>query len=220
MPSGEGVAVVTQAASALPTLAQLRALVYAPLRDSERSFIESWFVDAMLNEGYIDLCSRLRIKKVESSATADSSGDITFPTDMVYPYELWFGDVAVQFTDDATFDWFAQQNAPITGILARVSSTKIETFPAQTSESYMLRYYARPTTMTSDTSTPDELTLELTPRIVNYARAHAKWQEGEMEEGNQYMAMYEEGLPARVRNANRYRPGPLTVIPEISPMEM
>lgn len=218
--SGEGTAAVTQSAGTLPSLATLRTRVYAPLRDSERSFVETWYVDQLLNEAYIDLNARLRIKQVSLSSTATAGGVVAFPADMVEVISLWFGDTQAAFVDDATYDYYVN-NSLDTGsvIYAHVFGTDISTYPVQASAAYVLNYVARPTEMVGETDTPSDLTFELVPRIVNYARAYAKWQEGEFEEGNQFMALYEQGLPGSPRNAYRYRPGSPTLIPEQGPFD-
>lgn len=205
--NGEGVAVVTQSGASLPTLARLRSLVYAPLRDDERSFVESWFVDAMLNEAYLDIVARLRLKPTEITATTSAAGLITVPTDYIELIDLWVGREKVDFVPDPTFQFFAVPGAMTNTIIARMDGQSIiETYPAQQSLSYTLRYAARPSEMIVDTDIPSEISRELCPRLVNYARAYGKWQEGELEEGNQYMAQYEQGLPASPRDQFKLRP--------------
>lgn len=204
---GEGVATVTQAAASLPTLGRLRQLVYAPLRDDERSFVEPWFVDALLNEAYIDIVARLRLKPTEVTSTTSASGTITVPTDFIEVIDLWVGTEKVDFVPDPTFQFFAVPGAHVDTIIARMDGqSTIETYLPQVSKSYTLRYAARPAEMTVDTDTPSAISRELCPRIVNYARAHGKWQEGEIDEGNQYMAQYEQGLPTAPRDQFKLRP--------------
>ena len=204
---GEGVAVVAQAGATLPTLSRLRSLVYAPLRDDERSFVEPWFVDAMLNEAYIDIVARLRLKPTEISASTSAGGLITVPADYIELIDLWIGTDPVGFVTDPNFQFFAVQQNSIDGIIARMDGqSTIETYPAQASKSYTLRYAARPTEMIADGDTPLSISRELCPRIVNYARAHAKWQEGMNDEGDRYMGLYEQGLPTSPRDQFKLRP--------------
>jgi hypothetical protein len=225
VPAGEGVPDYVQAAGSLPTLATMRALVYAPLRDTERSFVEPWFVDTMLNEGYLDLNARLRLNKKQATGTASSTGTIDIPTDLVELENLYVATLPVSWADDDTFLSFKNAGVSPYGlsdeisILARVNiaAGKIETYPAATLFAYALEYVARPTEMVADTDTPSILTKELAPRIVAYARAHAKWQEGQEQEGAKYMAMYEQGLPGAPRDAFRRKPFPLAMIPEAGP---
>lgn len=204
---GEGVAVVTQSSPNLPTLSRLRQLVYAPLRDDERSFVEPWFVDAMLNEAYIDIVARLRLKPTEVADVTSASGTITVPSDFIELIDLWVENQPVHFQTDPTFQFFAVQGHNIDSIIARMDGqSTIETYPAQQSQDYVLRYSARPSEMVADTDVPSAISRELTPRLVNYARAYGKWQEGELDEGNQYMAQYEQGLPAAPRDQFKLRP--------------
>ena len=212
-------------ATTLSTLSQLRSLVYAPLRDSERSFVESWFVDALLNEAYLDLNARLRLKRLEVTGTTTSLGKIAIPSDLIEVMDAWVGTTPLVFHDDATFETYtAAGTTPYlstnsVAVLARVDITlaNIETYPAAVSTAYTLHYVARPAVMVAEDDTPAYLSAELLPRIVNYARAHAKWQEGEEQEGQRYMAMYEQGLPGAPREMARRRPQSIMLIPEAGP---
>ncbi len=204
---GEGVAVVTQSSPNLPTLSRLRSLVYAVLRDDERSFVEPWFVDAMLNEAYIDIVARLRLKPTEVSSTTTAGGLITVPSDYIEPIDIWVGTEKVDFVPDPTFQFFAVPGAAIETIIARMDGqSTIETYPVQISKTYTLRYAARPTELIADSDQPVSISRELCPRIVHYARAHAKWQEGMEDEGAKYMALYEQGLPTAPRDQFKLRP--------------
>ena len=213
------------AVGALPNLVKLRTLVYAALRDTERSFNEPWFVDEMLNEGYLDLNARLRLNKQEASGTTEADGEVPFPTDLVEIESLYISASPVSFMDDDSFLSFQQSNVmpytanDVTAILGRVhqGTSKIETFPAAVSEPYVLEYIARPATMEAESDTPEILTKELIPRIVNYARAYCKWQEDAEAEGSKFMALYEQGLPGAPRDAFRRKPFPLSMIPESGP---
>jgi hypothetical protein len=213
--------------SSLPNLVKLRTLVYAALRDGERSFNEPWFVDEMLNEAYLDLNARLRLNKQEVSGTTEADGEIPFPTDLVEIENLYVSGSPVSFMDDDTFLSFQQAGVvpyganDVSVLLGRVhqGTSKIETFPAAVSESYVLEYIARPATMEAESDIPSKLTKELIPRIVNYARAYCKWQEDAEAEGAKFMALYEQGLPGAPRDAFRRKPFPLSMIPEAGPFD-
>ena len=209
----------------LKSLVQLRELVYVPLRDTERSFVESWFVDAMLNEAYLDLNARLRLYQQVDTGTTTATGTIAYPSDMIEPTALWITDaqsnaLELQFVDDKVFNsWARPGNNTPAAYIARVFSQTIETYPALESLAYRLEFIARPAALAQDTDTPTAIHPELEPRLVNYAIAKAKWQEGEVQEGNQYMAMYEAGLPGPPRMTNNVRPARLTLIPEPGPFD-
>ena len=219
---GEGVVAGTQAASALPSLVTLRARVYAVLRDSDRSYIEPWFVDQLLNEAYLDLNARLRLKKVTATGTTSTTGTVAYPSDLIEVQNFWIEGIEPGFVDDDTFLSYAQRGAvPYGGggfasTLARVNGTTIETYPILAWMDYELEYVGRPTEMVQENDTPSALTIELVPRIVSFARAHGKFAEGEGEEGAAYMAMYEQGLPGSPREMFRRRVGPMSLIPEPS----
>lgn len=222
----EGVVAGAQAAGALPSLAQLRARVYAPLRDSEMSYIEPWFVDQLLNEGYLDLNARLRLKKVTATGTTSTTGTVAYPSDLIEVQNFWIEGINPGFVDDDTYLSYAEAGGiPYGGggsvtTLARVNGATIETYPAVTLADYALEYVGRPTEMVAESDTPSTLTLELVQRIVNYARAHAKFAQSENEEGAAYMAMYEQGLPGAPREMFRRRVGPMSLIPEAGPFDL
>lgn len=223
----EGVVSGSQSFTQLKTRAQLRDLVYAPLRDSERTFVEPWFVDEMLNEAYLDLNARLRLTRATATGTTSSTGEITLPVneDFIEVLQLWVGTTPVTMHDDYTFNSY--EAAGVTpymstnsiAILGRMSMDrlKIETYPQAVTTDYTLEYVKRPESMALDTDKPTSLAPEMQPRLVAYARAHAKWQEGEIVEGNQYMAQYEQGLPGSPRMTNNLRPASMTLIPEPGP---
>jgi hypothetical protein len=219
----EGVVSGSQSFSQLKTLAQLRSLVYAPLRDTERSFVESWFVDSLLNEAYLDLNARLRLNQETDTGTTSATGTITYPSDLVEVTNLWVTDDAgtaihVFVVENEKFKSWAEPAASSPHLyIARLWNGVIETYPALESLDYELEFIGRPASMELDTDTPSVLDPEMQPRLVAYARAHAKWQEGEIQEGNQYMAQYEQGLPGSPRMTNKVRPASLTLIPEPGP---
>jgi hypothetical protein len=222
---GEGVAGGAQGVGLLPSLVMLRNLVYVPLRDAEQSFVEPWFVDAMLNEAYLDLNARLRINKKVATGTTSSTGTIAIPTDLVEHQNLFVEETPVQIVDDDLYKSYertgntAYGQADAAVVLARLNyfSSVIETWPQVVSSAYVWEYVARPGEMEAESDTPAKLTKELCPRLVSYARAHAKWQEGEEAEGSKYMALYEQGLPGAPREAFRRNPAPMALIPEPGP---
>lgn len=199
-------------------LQQMKKKVYDALRDSEKAFIEDSSVEDWLNEAYQDVASRLRLTRIETTGTTTASGTITLPTD--YVEAVWLSivpegstdQVVVEFVDDAVFDSWRLAGSTPHNQLARIFDGTIETYPVAASESYTLRYVYRPTVMDSAADTPD-LPEELHMRLVHYARAHAKFIEGELEEGDRYMSMYESGLPMPNMAGYRERPGPFSLRP-------
>lgn len=219
----EGVVSGSQSFSQLKTLAQLRALVYAPLRDSERSFVESWFVDAMLNEAYLDLNARLRLNQETDTGTTSATGTVPYPSDLVEVVNFWITDsdgayIPYYIVDNEKYLSWQRPGFDTPHInIARVWNGSIETYPVAVSLGYTLEFIGRPASMVLDTDTPALIDPEMTPRLVAYARAYAKWQEGEVTEGNQYMAQYEQGLPGSPRMTNKIRPAPMQLIPAPGP---
>jgi len=219
----EGVVAGSQSFSQLKTRAQLRELVYAGLRDENHAFTQEWFVNAMLNEAYLDLNARLRLSQDTDTGTTSSTGTIPEPADLVEVVNLWITDandsfVKIYVVDSEKYLSWARPggNAPYVNI-ARVWNNVIDTYPAQESLDYTLEFISRPASMDLDTDTPSVLDPEMQARLVMYARAHAKWAEGMTQEGNQDMAVYEQGLPGSPRMTNKLRPAPMQLIPEPGP---
>lgn len=205
---------------ALPDFNELRRRTYARLRDSEKSFVEPVSVDQWLNEGYRDLNARLRILRDTDAATASASGVVTLPADLVEILNLWFGEFKAEFVDNDTFLWYANQsNSTGEKVLARVVGSTVETYPEQQNEAYTLEYVARPTEMVEGNDTPAALTEELADRLAYYAIAEAKWQEGEMGEGDMFMGRFVEGLPGKPRSMYRFKPQPLSLSPAPGPFD-
>ena len=210
----------------LKNLMQLRELVYVPLRDTERTFVKEWFVDACLNEAYLDLNARLRLKVLRLEGTTSSTGTIPIPTDYVEKVGLWITgtddqSIPLQFVSDGVFTSWSMEsggNTPF-AYLVRPFGAVFETYPVLAGYDYRLDYVARPASMADDDDKPDWIHPEMTPRLVAFAIAKAKWQEGEVEEGNQYMAQYEAGLPGSPRMLGAKHPQPLTMIPEPGPFD-
>lgn len=198
----------------LPNLGQLRDRVFTVLRDSERAFVLEGDIDYWLNEAYIDLNARLRLKQTEQTGTLSSDGALTLPTDFVEIISLWVGGTKVTFVDDAVFESWSEQGNEPDALLGRVFAGVIETWPAQESEDYTLRYVSRPTMLVIDSDQPTAITPELAVRLVMYARAEAKEKEGEYNEAVDYRNQYLEGIPGRPRVGHRMRPAQVNLIPE------
>jgi len=204
----------------LPTLTQMRDRVFNRLRDSERVFVTAAEVDQYLNEAVMDLNARLRLSRTSVDATSSTTGTVTYPTELVEIESLWFDDQPVQFVNDETFDSYALAGVEPYTYIARVSGDTIYTYPALISLPYTLKYISRPAAlMSNDSDTPSIIPPELTPRLVWYAIAEAKWKEGEAAEAERFMQLYVEGLPGRPRGAHRMRPAPVTLTVEPGPFD-
>lgn len=191
------------------------------LRDSEAAFVSDAAITTWLNEAYLDLVARLRLNKAEVTGTTAAGGTVSVPTGYIETISfsvLVSGDstqTMVRFVDDDVFDsWRLVGDTP-DAIFARIFNGTLETYPTQASVSYTWRYVKKPTALTSASDEPT-LPEELHIRLINYARAHAKFQEGELDEGDRYMAMYETGLPGPPLAGHREMPGPINLVPELN----
>lgn len=211
------------------TLTELRTRVYNVLRDSGQSFITTAMVDDWLNEGYVDLCARLRIPQKTATGTMSSTGTLNLPDDFVAPVAFSVADIIPEFVPDDHFEsWKIPADTPGNlVVLARVrtdvgtvtADTTIETYPTTdtASASYSLTYVYVPTLMSVGGDTPKALPLEMIPRIVYYARAEALWVGGDWSEGDKFFERYRSGLPDATRAVERLYPGPnaITVAPGV-----
>ena len=203
----------------MSTLQSLKRRVYAVLRDSEKSFVEDQEVEDLLNEAYLDLTARLRLLRKEATGTTTATGTITLPTD--YIEMVWLSVLPtvtseyqehVEWADDRVFDsWRLPGDTP-ESLLARIFNGTIETYPVAASCAYTMRYVYKPTALDSAADEPS-IPEELQVRMVNYARGHTKYKEGEIDEGDRYLALYEQGLPSSPMSSHRERPGPINMTP-------
>jgi len=198
-------------------LASMKRRVYAVLRDSEKAFVLDENVEDWLNESYLDVAARTRCLRKEVTGSTTAAGSVTLPADYLQTEWLSVDDsngneTKVEFVDNQVFDSWRLGGGTPTNQLARIYNGAIETYPVAVSVSYTLRYVYEPTPMSAGSDEPD-LPSELHIRLVNYARAHAKYQEGELEEGDRYMALYEAGMPGPPLAGLREKPGPFDLRP-------
>lgn len=206
--------------SGLCTLFDLQEGVFNFLRDTDRVFITEAMVTEWLNEGYLDLNARLRLKQTLVEDNTDSDGILTIPTDFVEMITLWFDDVPAQVVDDSIFESYSQpaSTALESGLqLVRFFEGQFETYPPIALADYQLRYVARPTVMSDPGDQPTAITPELCVRLRKYALSQAYEREGEGNLAAAAMGEYLEGLPGRPRQMHRMRPAPINLIPAPGP---
>jgi hypothetical protein len=198
------------------SLARLRDRVYAVLMDSNRDFITVPMVDEWINEGYTDLCARLRIPQKVTTGTLSTTGTLALPADFVAPIHFSVGTDIPEWTSQGIFEsWRVPADTPGTAVLSRILADTIETYPAKVSAAYSLSYAYTPTELVAITDKPTALPKELVPRIIHYARAEALWTSGQTQEGDRYFARYAASLPESPRALERLHPGPrqISVMP-------
>jgi hypothetical protein len=172
-------------------LTELRERVYAVVRDSNRSFFTETDVDRWLNEGMEELSSRLHV--TQGQRTDDDipiSGNlIPLPDDFRELIWLQIGGDQVEFVDEEVWNTWEEAGGSPSHSISRVFNGNIEIYPTPDSGSeYTMRYWTTSTTASN-------LTAPLRNKVVNFARAHAKYKEGDHGAGDRYMSMFEDGLP-------------------------
>lgn len=204
----------------MATFTTLEASVFAVLRDSEKAFVTSAEVKEWLNEGYLDLVARTGILKKSTSSTTSSTGTVALPADFVRVaskdgFYVATGTSTVEsplFTrSDIYLGWKNSTSTPHR-TLYRIFGANIETYPIVASKAYTLEYVYKPTALSAGGDIP-AIPEELHVKLVHYARAHAKYKEGELQEGDRYFGMYEMGLPPTIPDTERDFPGPIDFVP-------
>lgn len=203
----------------MATFTALEASVYAVLRDTSKTFVLSTEVKEWINESYLDIVARTGLLRKEATGTTSSVGEITLPSDFVQVTSFWVAtdDTNVNVSPEATRDeiFLSHRNntTDISTTLYRIFNDTIETYPEAQSVSYVLEYVYKPTALSSGSDVP-LIPEELHVKLVNYARANAKWKEGEDTEGDRYYALYRDGLPLAAPDAGRRNnPGPIDLVP-------
>ena len=231
------------------TLQELITEVYAVLRDERREFVTEPMVTAWLNEAQRDLASRIpdlvtdeKTGTVGEDATTYYASDgitdhaadkILVPSDLTMVKTLRIAEATCRFVDDEVFDSYLESvdTVPV-AIICRIFGVQvytvahalqgyerfIEPYSDQTSNDYIMRYIRRPVELV-DPNDVCEVPDFLETKMVNYARSHAKGQQGEDSQRDYYMALYTENLPSPPRGTSVTRPGPLTLAYEGGPFD-
>jgi len=197
----------------------MQTSVYAVLRDFDKSYILLTEIKEWLNEAQLDYVARTGILEKAATGTTAAGGTVALPADLIRitAFNVDGGtdgvaDSPVEITNDDIFLSYKLAGSVPAHTLGRIFGANIETFPLVVSKAYSLEYIYAPPTLTADGDIP-AIPVETHVRLVNYARAQAKWKEGEDAEGDKYYAFYVEGLPSAPTGLYRHRPGPFSFIP-------
>ncbi len=196
------------------TLLQMRNKVYMGLRDDSQQFITPGMVNEFLNEGYLDLCARLRLSQATATGSSSATdGTVTLPTDFIEPTTFSMGAVPLQEATNDLFDSYALVGVAPSTVFYRFYNNKIETYPQQKNVAYILKYTQVPTRLINDTDVFADLPAELEIRLVHYGRGQCRYIEGDQADGDRYMAIYNAGIPSVPRAAFRFGRGPNELVP-------
>lgn len=204
----------------------------------KESMVVAWLNDAQrdlasrVRELVLDTITGTVGEDAGSYYAADGTTDlaaarILLPTELIMVRVVKIGTTEIVHVDDEVFNSYLEVSgsSPLKTIY-RIASLRtydnanpavqtgyrefIEFSPDQTSNDYSLTYTRMPAEM-SDPNDVCEVPEYLETRMVNYARAHAKWQQGEQRQGDNYYALFEQNLPAPPNGHVRVRPGPITL---------
>jgi hypothetical protein len=203
------------------TFLQMQTSVYAVLRDSEKAFVLAAEVKEWLNEAQLDYVARTGVLEKTATASTAAGGTVALPSDLIRITSFavdsdddGVADTQVELVNDDVFLSYKLGGGTPSRTLGRILGANIETYPVVASEVYVLEYVYAPPTLTADGDIA-AIPVETHIRMINYARAHAKWKEGEAGEGETYMSFYLDGLPSSPSGQYRSRPGPFSFVPEM-----
>jgi hypothetical protein len=151
---------------------------------------------------------RLRILQREEIGTV-TNGNVSLPQDCLQVLSLRLNKDDVEFVDDATWNAFSDSESVIGHTIGRVFNRTIELYPPSGS-AYKLRYAYAPTPLEYPEDSPD-LPVHLHSKLPNYAVAMCRYKEGQIQEGDRMMGVYEASLPEAPLGLLTLRPGPLSI---------
>lgn len=195
----------------MSTFVQLQDKVYAVIRDPTKTYVLSTEVKDWINEGQLEIATRLRCLDAELSDTfADGTGVEPVPNDFIDIETFRIGTSDVTFVDNETFWETKDQGLTLeepVPYIGRIWNKTFEIYPAPAAATaYRLRYIRTPTTLSGDSDVP-EIPVEWHPQLAYYGAARASLKLNEDANGERYMAMYLEGLPPMRSPRSRNRPG-------------
>lgn len=201
------------------TLEEMRNMVVSSLKDSDRVYITDQMIDMWLNQAHIDIATRLQVLQ-ESASSTTSGNTITAPANYAAVVSLRLGEDDVEFVSDRVFYSWVDDGGTPDHTLARVYDRTITLYPTPTTgTAYTLEYNKIPQKMTVVTD-PSELPFMLQYKAIYFATAMAKYAESEQAEGDRFMLMYESNMPAYPTTREEFQPGPFTLIPDPTPLDI
>jgi hypothetical protein len=193
--------------------------VFAVLRDTSKTFVLSTEVKEWLNEAYLDMVARTGLLRKQATGSTSATGTVTLPSDFINMTSFWVAsdDPSIndepEFVRDDIFLSHRNNNTTLDTTIFRIFNGVIQTYPALVSSSYVLEYVYKPPALSAGGDVP-LIPEELHVKLIHYARAHAKWKEGEETEGDRYYSLYNQGLqPVPADAARRENPGPFDLVP-------
>lgn len=207
------------------TLSQLQARVTTNLRDSVNAYIDLTDINAWLNEAYYDLAARFELLERETAATTAAGFTIALPTtsntETLEILSLRLGSADdVLFVDSQLWNDMKDKGLSPSATIGRVFGANIELYPTPTTgTAYVLRCNYIPAPLASGADV-HVLPLQVERKLVEYATAKSKYKDGQLDEGDRLMMLYEQGLPKFNASQTRHHPGPWTLLPEPGPFDL
>lgn len=192
------------------TLGQMRHRVRRTLRDSDEKFITPAEIDDLLNEAQLEIATRTLALQHETTGTL-SVYQLALPSDYISIVTFRFGTDTVEWVDNEVFNSWKDDSAVPGHTLGRIFDNNFEFYPTPAaSTAYTYRYAKTPIILDNDADTP-EIPHQYHNNMVRYAQAHCKMKDGEPDEFQAYLTMYDAGLPPTKGPTINHRPGPMTI---------
>jgi len=198
----------------------MRSRVRSVVRDTAGTFVTDTDVNNWLEEASLDVATRLKALQEEATEAdlTETSNGFELPADFLGVISLRLGADDVHFLDAFGWSDWSDSGATPPRTLGRIFNNQIELYPTPDSGfTYTLRYYRKAAALSD--SEEAELPESFHIKLVNYARAHAKYKDDRGDEGDRYMGMYEQGLPQVSREKDRLFPTPAGWTPEPGPFD-
>jgi hypothetical protein len=183
-------------------------------RDSGGHFLTPQDYLDWCNEAQTDLVARLELFEQEATALTDGTNAISFPVDpeLIEIQELLLDDTdRVEFIGSSLWNQLTDAGTTTVHTLARVYDEHIEFYPTpETGVTVTIRYKRLPTVLTAGES-DIEVPRQLERKVVEYMKAQARFKDGDFAAGNNWLGLYEQGLPHVSDGRERFFTKPISI---------
>lgn len=204
------------------TFTQLVARVRSMIPDADGDFVTATDLGTYINEAYFDLADRLECVTREFTGTTSGNTIALPPTgsEVVKRVQSLRVDGAdVVFVDDAEWNSFADTTDDPGFVVGRVFAGSVELYPTPaTGTDYSLRVVIVPETLAG--SDVHELPIWCERKMIDFGAYRSFVKMDEMRRAENFIATYEQGLPAPTIGKDRDIPGPLTIVPIVGPFDL
>lgn len=190
-------------------------------RDDDGTFVTNADILGWLNEGLVDLATRLELFDREQTGTT-AGASIAFPVSPQNIVRIISLELGTAYADDVefvaadVFDAWSEAGSSPGHTLARVFNESIELYPAPaTGTAYRLRHKRIPVLFDSgDDALP--VPVELERKLGEYGIWKALMKLGRTDDATLWLQLYSDGLPGAALGRKRTSSGPFTVTRQLN----